>query len=272
MDTTAQPRPTRARQPRSRKSPASKTRQPKPRVPAGSVVYAIGDIHGRADLLDALHAQIVADAEKRRARRRVLIWLGDYIDRGMESMGVVERVMAPPAGFETVALLGNHEDLMLRFLDDPAIGPDWMLNGGIQTLASYRIDPMDGCFFRADRWEALSRALREALPAAQRRFLERLKLMHREADYLFVHAGIRPDRALDNQDRDDLLWIRGEFLFSDVDYGAVVVHGHTISDEPQTRPNRIGIDTGAYYTDRLTALALEGDRVSFLQTGEPDAR
>ncbi|MEX2201334.1 MAG: metallophosphoesterase family protein [Dongiaceae bacterium] len=241
-------------------------------MPDGSVVYAIGDIHGRADLLDALHAQIVADARKRPARRRVLIWLGDYVDRGIDSMGVVERVMAPLAGFETVALLGNHEDLMLRFLDDPAVGPDWMLNGGIQTLTSYRIDPMDGCFFRADRWEALSRALREALPAAQRRFLERLKLMHREADYLFVHAGIRPDRALDDQDRDDLLWIRGEFLFSDVDHGAVVVHGHTISDEPQIRPNRVGIDTGAHYTDRLTALALEGESMRFLQTGEADAR
>jgi serine/threonine protein phosphatase 1 len=264
--------PARPRSPRTGKPRAVPRRKAKSRVPDDSVVYAIGDIHGRADLLDALHTQIVADANQRRARRRVLIWLGDYVDRGADSMGVIERVMAPPAGFETVALLGNHEDLMLRFLDDPSIGPDWILNGGAQTLASYQIDMMDGCFFRADRWEALSRALREALPTTQRRFLDRLQLMHREGDYLFVHAGIRPDRPLDKQEREDLLWIRGEFLFSDADYGAIVVHGHTISDEPQTRPNRIGIDTGAYYSDRLTALALESNRMKFLQTGEVDAR
>ncbi|MDZ4737816.1 MAG: metallophosphoesterase family protein [Rhodospirillaceae bacterium] len=262
----------RASRPRAPKNRVFKSRRPKARAPSGSVVYAIGDIHGRADLLDALHARIEADAATRDAQRRVLVWLGDYVDRGADPKGVIERVMAPPAGFETVALLGNHEDLMLRFLEDPETGPDWMLNGGAQTLASYQIDMMDGCFFRADRWDALSRALREALPAPQRRFLERLKLTHREGDYFFVHAGVRPDRALDDQDRDDLIWIRGEFLFSDMDYGAVVVHGHTISDEPQTRANRIGIDTGAYYSDRLTALALEGDRMTFLQTGETDAR
>jgi serine/threonine protein phosphatase 1 len=237
------------------------------RVPDDTLVYAIGDIHGRADLLDELHANIVADAATRSARRRVLVWLGDYVDRGPDSRGVIDRLLAPPAGFETVALLGNHEDFLLEFLDDPSVGPHWMMNGGVQTLESYDIALMDSCYFRSDRWDALSQALRDALPAPHRRFLERLQPTHREGDYLFVHAGIRPGLPLGDQGQYDLLWIRGEFLFSEADHGAVVVHGHTISDEPQIRPNRIGIDTGAFHSGRLTALALEGRQRRFLQTG-----
>jgi serine/threonine protein phosphatase 1 len=236
------------------------------RVPDGCVVYAIGDVHGRADLLDALHGAIVADAATRAATRRVLVWLGDYVDRGPDSRGVIDRLLAPPTGFETVALLGNHEQFMLDFLEDPSMGPHWMMNGGAETLTSYGIALMDGCYFRADRWEALSRALRDALPVPHRRLLDRLRPSHREGDYLFVHAGIRPGTPLDEQALDDLLWIRGEFLFSEADHGAIVVHGHTISDEPQIRPNRIGIDTGSFFSDHLTALALEGDRRFMLQT------
>jgi serine/threonine protein phosphatase 1 len=236
------------------------------RVPDDCVVYAIGDVHGRADLLDALHAAIVADAASRAARRRVLVWLGDYVDRGPDSRGVIDRLLAPPEGFETVALLGNHEQFLLDFLDDSAVGPHWMMNGGAETLASYDIAIMDGCHFRADRWQALSRALRDALPKPHRRLLDRLRPSHREGDYLFVHAGIRPGTPLEAQDVDDLLWIRGEFLFSEVDHGAIVVHGHTISNEPQVRPNRIGIDTGSFFSGRLTALALQGNRRTMLQT------
>jgi serine/threonine protein phosphatase 1 len=239
------------------------------RVPDDTVVYAIGDVHGCVDALDALHEAIVTDAAGRAARRRVLVWLGDYVDRGPDSQRVIDRLLAPPAGFETVALLGNHEKFLLDFLDDPTIGPHWMMNGGAATLASYDIAIMDGCYFRADRWHALSRALRDALPASHRRFLDRLRLSHREGDYLFVHAGIRPGLTLDEQDPDDLLWIRGEFLFSELDHGAVIVHGHTISDRPQVRPNRIGIDTGAFVSGRLTALALEGTRRDILQTAMP---
>ncbi len=236
------------------------------RVPDDTVVYAIGDVHGRSDLLDALHAAIVADAAKRTAARRVLVWLGDYVDRGPDSCGVIERLLAPPAGFETIALLGNHERFLLDFLEDASIGPHWMMNGGAETLASYDIAVMDGCYFRADRWQALSRALRDALPPAHRRLFDRLRPSHREGDYLFVHAGIRPGTPLDEQAIDDLLWIRGEFLFSEADHGAIVVHGHTISDEPQIRPNRIGIDTGSFFSDHLTALVLEEDRRFMLQT------
>lgn len=236
------------------------------RVPDDSVVYAIGDVHGCADRLDALHAAIVADAATRSAKRRVLVWLGDYVDRGPDSRGVIERLLAPPPGFETVALKGNHEQFLLDFLADPSIGPHWMMNGGAETLASYGIPIMDGCYFRADRWDALSRALREALPPAHRRLLDRLRPSHREGDYLFVHAGIRPGTTLDEQELDDLIWIRGEFLFSEADHGAIVVHGHTISDDPQIRPNRIGIDTGAFFSDRLTALVLEGGDRHMLQT------
>lgn len=236
------------------------------RVPDDSVVYAIGDVHGCTDRLDALHEAIAADAARRSATRRVLVWLGDYVDRGPDSRGAIDRLLSPPPGFETVALKGNHEQFLLDFLADPSIGPQWMVNGGAETLASYGIPIMDGCYFRADRWEALSRALRDALPPAHRRLLDRLRPSHLEGDYLFVHAGIRPGTRIDEQAIDDLLWIRGEFLFSDADHGAVVVHGHTISDEPQIRPNRIGIDTGSFFSDRLTALVLEGDRRHLLQT------
>ena len=236
------------------------------RVPDGSVVYAIGDVHGCTEQLDALHEAIVDDASKRAATRRVLVWLGDYVDRGPDSRGVIDRLLSPPAGFDAFALKGNHEQFLLDFLIDPSIGPHWMMNGGAETLASYNIPIMDGCYFRADRWDALSRALRDALPPAHRRLLDRLRPSHREGDYLFVHAGIRPGTPLDEQALDDLLWIRGEFLFSEADHGAIVVHGHTISDEPQIRPNRIGIDTGSFFSDRLTALVLEGDTRHMLQT------
>lgn len=236
------------------------------RVPDGSVVYAIGDVHGCTGQLDALHEAIVADAATRSATRRVLVWLGDYVDRGPNSRGVLDRLLSPPPGFDAIALKGNHEQFLLDFLADPSIGPHWMMNGGAETLASYGIPIMDGCYFRADRWDALSRALRDALPPAHRRLLDRLRPSHREGDYLFVHAGIRPGTPLDEQEIDDLIWIRGEFLFSEADHGATVVHGHTISDEPQIRPNRIGIDTGSFFSDHLTALVLEGTDRHMLQT------
>lgn len=236
-------------------------------VPASTVVYAIGDVHGNSDLLVALHESIVEDAARRSATRRVIVHLGDYVDRGPDSRGVIDRLLSPPAGFESIALRGNHEQLLLDFLDDPSTGPDWMMNGGAATLASYGIAMMDGCYFRADRWDALSTALRDALPSSHRRFLDGLPLTHREGDYLFVHAGIRPGVPLTAQDSEDLIWIRGEFLFSAEDHGAIVVHGHTISEQVQIRSNRIGIDTGAFHTGCLTALVLDGTDRALLQTG-----
>ncbi len=231
------------------------------------LVYAIGDIHGRADLLDRLYRRIRAHSEDAAPGRRVLVHLGDYIDRGPDSRGVIDRVMAPPLpGFAPVALLGNHEYLMLEFLKDPVeFGPGWMANGAAQTLASYGVaapkrtdDPAELLWAR----DALDRAL----PPAHRQFLETLPAMYRAWIFAFVHAGVRPGVALDRQSVDDLIWIREEFLRSSANHGAVIVHGHSIALEPDFRPNRIGIDTGAYRSGKLTAVCLRDGPPYVLQS------
>ncbi len=171
----------------------------------------------------------------------------------------------PLQGFESHHLKGNHEDMMIRFLESGDDGEMWMVNGGRDTLDSYGIGLSDLSLFRGDR-EALARAFGDAVPASHRAFLDGLRLYHREGDYLFVHAGMRPGVALEDQSEKDLIWIRDEFTDSDADFGVLVVHGHSIRAEPETRPNRIGIDTGAWRSNRLTALVLEGDTRRFLQT------
>jgi serine/threonine protein phosphatase 1 len=233
-------------------------------APAGSCIYAIGDIHGRADLLAEIHRRIRADRTK--AARRVVVHLGDYVDRGDASRAVIDMLLSDPVpGCQYVNLLGNHERFMLDFLDDAAIGPSWLMNGGEATLESYGVTYARGGT-RETAMFLLQQALREKLPPAHRRFLDSLKLSHREGDYLFVHAGIKPGAPLEAQTADSILWIRDEFLDSDADHGVCVVHGHTITDQPEVRPNRIGIDTGAFTTGRLTCLALEADTRRVLQT------
>ncbi|MFM8680286.1 MAG: metallophosphoesterase, partial [Alphaproteobacteria bacterium] len=223
-----------------------------PRVPDGLVVYAIGDVHGRDDRLRELEGMLRADAARRSAARRLVVMLGDYVDRGPGSRAVLDHLCAPPPpGFERACLAGNHEQLMLAFLDDPGEAAPWLANGGAATLASYGV--------------AGAAALRAALPAAHLAFLRGLGRMRREGDYLFVHAGIRPGVAPGDQVEDDLLWIRRPFLSSNSDPRCVVVHGHSIVEEPEIHPNRIAIDTGAYASGVLTALALEGERVEFLR-------
>lgn len=235
-------------------------------APDGAVVYAIGDIHGRLDLLIKLQGLILADADRRRAARRVVVYLGDYVDRGPDSRGVIERLAtAPLAGFESVFLKGNHEDFMLDFLSGGSLAMSWMLNGGAATLLSYGIDVLDPTRGRERLFDARA-DLQGRLPAAHRAFLENLSPWHREGDYLFVHAGVRPGVAMADQREADLLWIRHDFLNSTADFGAVVVHGHTVIDEPEERPNRIGIDTGAVMTGCLTALVLQGGARAYLQT------
>ena len=171
----------------------------------------------------------------------------------------------PMPGFERVDLLGNHDAWMLSFLDDPDVGPVWMANGGLETLLSYGVgrpaeaDP-------AQRNAAMSNALASALPAMHLDFLRRLATTHREGGFLFVHAGIRPGLAIEAQQPDDLLWIREPFLTDERDHGFIVVHGHTIAERPEVMDNRIGIDTGAFATGRLTCLVLEGSAHRFLQT------
>lgn len=238
-------------------------------LPPGTCVYAIGDVHGRDDLLARLLDMIAADADRRRPDKISVIVLGDFVDRGAWSRQVVERLMAgPPPGplqhANWVCLKGNHEEVMLDFLADPATGRGWCTYGGIETVQSY-------CDGTAEKgWEsdliATHGILSRYLPDCHRRFMADLPLWHQEGDYLFVHAGIRPGVELDAQTARDLLWIRHEFLDDASWHGKVIVHGHTPADEPQSRPNRIGIDTRAYDSHRLTALVLWQDQRHFLHT------
>ncbi len=229
-------------------------------------MYAVGDIHGRADLLEKLLAQIEVDAKQSNAEQKALVFLGDYLDRGPDSRRVVEMLIdGLPPGFEARFLKGNHEAILLNFLADPTHLEHWLANGAEATLESYGLD--FGRLYRSNATaETWRKAFVTALPDTHRRFFGRLELMTSLGDYLFVHAGVRPGVPLDAQDEQDLVWIRGEFLKSDADFGKLVVHGHTPGRAPEIRSNRIGIDTGAVFSGRLTALRLEGSAQSFLST------
>lgn len=242
------------------------------RVPEGSRVYAVGDIHGRLDLLDRLLARMADDVARCRhngvsPERISIVFLGDYVDRGPHSRGVVERLMQGPpaegalAGAQWTCLKGNHEEFMVRFLDEPVRDNGWCRNGGVETVRSYAGAIPEG---QEGDVAALQLLLARSLPPAHLRFLSRLPLTHSEGDYLFVHAGIRPGVPLEDQSPTDLLWIREGFLTTSIPMEKRVVHGHTPVPVPEVRPHRIGIDTGAYKSDTLTALVLEGGDVKFL--------
>ena len=197
-------------------------------VPDGLLVCAIGDIHGRLDLLHELEALLVRHAETRPETRRLIVCLGDYVDRGYQSRELIDHLLAaPPAGFERICLLGNHEEFLLRFIESPADGPVWLANGGRETLMSYGVTLPSGTASDDD----IARARADFLTALRARhlgFLRALEPYHVEGDYLFVHAGIRPGRPLAGQQTGDLLWIREPFLNSGADHGHIVVHGHTV--------------------------------------------
>jgi serine/threonine protein phosphatase 1 len=234
-------------------------------IPAGQRVYAIGDVHGRLDLLDALLAMIDRDDANRGPATTTLILLGDLVDRGPDSAGVVERARRLAEGDRQVRLLkGNHEEIFLDALagDDKALRLFCRV-GGRETSLSYGIDPAE---YESLDHEALQQRLAERVPEDHRTFLDTLEDMVIIGDYAFVHAGVRPDTPLDQQRASDLRWIRGSFLEHRGTLEKMIVHGHTIEDEVQYRGHRIGIDTGAYETGRLTALALEEDRNWLLQT------
>lgn len=234
-------------------------------VPEGVRVYAIGDIHGRADLLDRLHGLIDADFAQRSTPVVHVVYLGDYIDRGPDSAQVIERLATSHSDFVKVSTLrGNHEDMLLRFLKDPSAGHGWLHLGGRETLRSYGIDlvrPLD-----EKGYAELSQRLRQALPAHHLALLENLQPSAVIGDYFFCHAGVRPDTPLDQQRPEDLAWIRTPFLESKTNYGKIIVHGHTPTEEPDFRANRINIDTRAFLSGRLTCLALEGDTRRIIST------
>jgi len=231
----------------------------------GTRLYCIGDIHGRADLLERLLAQIRDDAASI-ACRKVVVYLGDYVDRGDYSREVLDLLLSGPLpGFEAIHLRGNHEQALLDFLQHPESIPGWLTYGGLATLLSYGVR-LSNPPFLADMPE-IARQLRERLPAEHIAFLEGLKLYHTEGSYAFVHAGIRPGVELENQHPDDLLWIREDFTRHDGAHPRIMVHGHSVAEQVELRPNRIGLDTGAYRTGILSCLVLEGADQRLLQTG-----
>ena len=229
-----------------------------PSGPRGHRAYVIGDIHGRLDLLDALLGEIHGELDERPARQALLAFVGDLIDRGPSSAQVVERLRTyRRAGVRTMFILGNHEEVLLRILGgelgvDREVAP--VRRRGMPAKLWSRTRAARRMLTDAD---ALA-SVRKAIPKKHVEFLESFADSCRFGDYLFVHAGIRPGLAVEEQRQADLRWIREPFLEDDRDHGFVVVHGHTITPEVEERANRIGIDTGAYRSGVLTALAIEG--------------
>ncbi|MEW9807706.1 metallophosphoesterase [Mesorhizobium sp. ZMM04-5] len=233
--------------------------------PQDTVVYAIGDVHGRLDLLTDMHCRIDDEIARRGGDWRI-VHLGDYVDRGPESAGVVEflRRRAAADG-RVVALAGNHDLAFLEFFSDPDPGGLFALYGGVQTAQSYGValDLFDPFAFRAAH-----RALDAAVPRSHRDYLGGLPLSVAYGDFFFCHAGIRPGVPLERQERRDLIWIRGEFHRHPGLYEKVVVHGHTPVPEPEVRDNRVNLDTGAFASGRLSALVIDGAQKRLLVVEE----
>lgn len=235
-------------------------------TPPDMRIYAVGDIHGRDDLLAELHEMIVADADRFEGEK-LIVYLGDYIDRGPASMQVIERLLDhPPLDFESVFLLGNHEQALLDFLVDAKAMAAWMNWGGKETLSSYGITLPPTIYL--EHMELLAGQLKEKLPDRHIQFYQSLQSSYALGNYYFVHAGIRPGIPLQKQELGDQLWIREEFTRSQQQHEAIIVHGHSITTNAELLANRIGIDTGAFHTGVLTALVLEGESQSLLQTGK----
>ncbi|MEF2072029.1 metallophosphoesterase family protein [Consotaella aegiceratis] len=232
---------------------------------AGETLYVIGDIHGRLDLLTRLLDRVRQHQRDRPPSRSRLIFLGDYVDRGPDSRGVLELLCSLAASdADTVLLMGNHEALLLDFLGSAEVLQHWGAVGALPTLQSYGIAPPRQ--IDAIAAEHVRRELLSAMPQAHRALLGSLRQTYQNGGYYFVHAGVDPWRPLDDQSIDDLLWIRNEFL----DYAGrlekVVVHGHTPVSEVDFRPNRINVDTGAFATNVLSCLVLAGHEQEVIDT------
>jgi serine/threonine protein phosphatase 1 len=234
-------------------------------IPRGMRVYAIGDIHGRADLLVRQHALIEADFAANPVPIVNLVYLGDYIDRGPNSRGVLDILAQGVNDFVMRTLLrGNHEEMLLRFLEDHSVGPAWCQLGGLETLHSYGIDAEK--VIKDGGYADLSARFRETLPSHHLTILSQLKTSFAIGNYFFCHAGVRPGIPLERQNERDLVWIREKFLDATGHFGKIVVHGHSPVDQPDFRKNRINIDTGAYATGKLTCLVLEGNAYRIMCT------
>lgn len=232
-------------------------------VPANTRIYAVGDIHGRADLLAETIVRIEDDLQRRPVEYAIEVYLGDYIDRGPDSKDVIDQLAVRLVRQQAVCLRGNHETILERFLrDDPATIHHWAQLGALHTLASYGVSARSG----ADALSPLKlqHSLRRAFPRTHTLFLQCLRNSFACGDFLFVHAGIRPGIPITQQNPEDLFWIRDEFLDSTIDHGKIVVHGHTPVDHPDIRSNRINIDTGAWRTGTLTCIAIEGATILVL--------
>jgi len=243
---------------------------PPPAIPDGERVFAIGDIHGRSDLLRALIAAIADEEQRRGPARTTIILLGDLIDRGPDSAGVLALArewqgQRAAAGLPMHILMGNHEDMLLESLERIEVLREFVKHGGRETILSFGVT--EQAYAQAS-WEDLQALLRAAVLGEWLDFIAGFEPMVRIGDYAFVHAGIRPGQPLNAQRDIDLRWIREPFLSSPAPHGAVVVHGHTITDAPALRANRIGLDTGAYASGELTALLIEGTGRWFLATSD----
>jgi serine/threonine protein phosphatase 1 len=232
---------------------------------AGARAYAIGDVHGCADLLEELLTLIERDNRARPSARTFLVTLGDLVDRGPDSCGVIDRfVNSPPAWAKVIHLRGNHEECFSRVLEgDVALVPNWLTYGGYECAESYGLDR--NWMIDADPHDIAAR-LSSKVPQSHKNFLSDMADTFQFGDYLFVHAGVRPGVPIDEQIARDLRWIRGGFLDDSTDHGVMVVHGHTIVGEPELLPNRIAVDTGAYRSGILTAIGLEGAERWFIDT------
>jgi serine/threonine protein phosphatase 1 len=243
---------------------ARRSKTPPRRLGVGERVFAVGDIHGRNDLLNPLLAAMKAEAVG--AATPVAVFLGDYVDRGVDSRGVVESLLnfRRTSGIQTRFLRGNHDDTLLKFLSDAAVGPTWVDFGGGETLTSYEVE-MPGSRGDEAGWEAARLAFDDAIGDDHRAFFEELELFAEYGDYFFSHAGARPGVLLAEQSARDLMWIRDQFLTSKFSWPKAVVHGHTPSETPTVSQRRIGLDTGAYATGRLTCAILEDGGCRLLQ-------
>ena len=236
-----------------------------PRLPSGVRIYAIGDIHGRLDLLEALYGLIDEDRAASPVTHNVEVFLGDYIDRGSNSKQVIDWFLAGPnRSSKRVTLMGNHEFFALEFLNNASVLSSWGQYGGLETLFSYGLRlkmPLS-----EDEFEKVQAELREVMPLTHVQFMQNCQLSSTMGGYYFVHAGVNPSLALKDQVADDQLWIRDRFLEHDGPLEKIIVHGHTPSEGPEVEAFRIGIDTGAYITGRLTCAVLEGNEVRFIKT------